>query len=105
MARQANDGRRVRPDQKQSIGAALLDRPVHDAQQTQTKHLLQEEMLRVSTALQQGRLAERARADVFEASLPGLTRQPIFTKRMDARVKPAHDDLSMRRHLLLRRAR
>src|ERR1017187_6311853 len=86
MARQANDGRRVRPDQKQSIGAALLDRPVHDAQQTQTKHLLQEEMLRVSTALQQGRLAERARADVFEGD--DRTTVESLNGMLDAVKKP-----------------
>ena len=86
MARQANDGRRVRPDQKQSIGAALLDRPVHDAQQTQTKHLLQEEMLRVSTALQQGRLAERARADVFEGD--DRTTVESLNGMLDAVIKP-----------------
>jgi len=31
--------------------------------------------------------------DYIYASLPGLTRQSIlFAKKMDARVKPAHDD-------------
>src|ERR1017187_4346799 len=86
MARQANDGRRVRPDQKQSIGAALLDRPVHDAQQTQTKHVLQEERLRVSTALQQGRLAERARAAVFEGD--DRTTAESLDGMRDAVIKP-----------------
>src|ERR1017187_3869471 len=62
MARQANDGRRVRPDQKQSIGAAVLDRPIHDAQETQTKNLLQEEILRLVEASRAGRLGERGRA-------------------------------------------
>jgi hypothetical protein len=38
-------------------------------------------------------------ADPFPSSLPGLTRQSIITKRshsflMDARVKPAHDELN-----------
>jgi methyl-accepting chemotaxis protein len=66
MARQANDGRRVRPDQNQSIGAAVLDRPVQDAQQTQDKHLLQEEILRLVEASRAGRLGERGRAEQFE---------------------------------------
>jgi methyl-accepting chemotaxis protein len=68
MARQANDGRRVRPDQNQSIGAAVLDRPVHDAQETQTKHLLQEEILRLVEASRAGRLGERGRAEQFEGN-------------------------------------
>src|ERR1035441_6872185 len=68
MARQANDGRRVRPDQNQSIGAAVLDRPVHDAQETQTKHLLQEEILRLVEASRAGRLGERGRVEQFEGN-------------------------------------
>src|ERR1017187_6113854 len=68
MARQANDGRRVRPDQKQSIGAAVLDRPIHDAQETQTKNLLQEEILRLVEASRAGRLGERGRAEQFEGN-------------------------------------
>jgi methyl-accepting chemotaxis protein len=68
MARQANDGRRVRPDQNQSIGAAVLDRPVHDAQETQKKGLLQEEILRLVDASRAGRLGERGRAEHFEGS-------------------------------------
>jgi hypothetical protein len=27
-----------------------------------------------------------------ESSLPGLTRQSILSKKMDARVEPAHDE-------------
>ena len=68
MARQANDGRRVRPDQNQSIGAAVLDRPLHDAQETQTKHLLQEEILRLVEASRAGRLGERGRVEQFEGN-------------------------------------
>src|ERR1039457_6914388 len=68
MARQANDGRRVRPDQKQSIGAAVLDRPIHDAQETQTKHLLQEEIFRLVEASRAGHLGERGRAEQFEGT-------------------------------------
>ncbi|MGA2194792.1 MAG: methyl-accepting chemotaxis protein [Bryobacteraceae bacterium] len=68
MARQANDGRRVRPDQNQSIGAAVLDRPVHDAQETQKKDLLQEEILRLVEASRAGRLGERGRAEQFEGN-------------------------------------
>jgi hypothetical protein len=34
-----------------------------------------------------------------EASLPGLTRQSIvLTKKMDARVKPGHDDAAIGAH-------
>ena len=66
MAKQANDGRRVRPDQDQSIGAAVLDRPVHDAKETQKQDLLQEEILRLVEASRAGRLGERGRAEQFE---------------------------------------
>src|ERR1039457_6479294 len=86
MARQANDGRRVRPDQNQSIGAAVLDRPVHDAQETQKKDLLQGEILRVSSALQQGRLAERARADQFEGD--DRTTVENLNGMLDSVIKP-----------------
>ena len=86
MARQANDGRRVRPDQNQSIGAAVLDRPVHDAQETQKKDLLQGEILRVASALQQGRLAERARADLFEGS--DRTTVENLNGMLDSVIKP-----------------
>src|SRR5271157_5413168 len=68
MARQGNDGRHVRPDQNQSIGAAVLDRPLHDAQETQTKYLLQEEVFRLVEASRAGRLGERGRAEQFEGN-------------------------------------
>ncbi len=87
MARQANNGRRVRSDQNQSIGAAVLDRPVRrGARETQTKRVLQEEILRVSSALQQGRLAERARADLFTGG--DRTIVESLNGMLDAVIKP-----------------
>jgi methyl-accepting chemotaxis protein len=87
MARQANNGRRVRSDQNQSIGAAVLDRPVRrGARDTQTKRVLQEEILRVSSALQQGRLAERARADLFAGG--DRTIVESLNGMLDAVIKP-----------------
>ena len=68
MARQVSDGRRGRPDRNASTGAAVLDSPAPHAQGTQTKNLLQEEILRLASALQQGQLAERARTDQFEGA-------------------------------------
>ncbi len=68
MARQTSDGRRVPPGRNASAGAAVLDRPEYDAPETQTKNLLQEEMLRVASALQQGQLAERARTGQFKGA-------------------------------------
>jgi methyl-accepting chemotaxis protein len=65
MARQGSNGRRVVPDQNPSIGAAVLDRPSDDVQENGTRGLLQEEILRLSFALQQGRLSERAQVDLF----------------------------------------
>ena len=66
MARQTGNGRSVGPTRNPSIGAAVLDRPIHDAGETKTKNLLQEELLRVGAALQQGHLAERAQVEIFQ---------------------------------------
>ena len=66
MARQVSDSRRVTPGANASTGAAVLDRPVRDVAKTQERNLLHEEILRIASALQQGRLAERAQADLFQ---------------------------------------
>ncbi|MGD0364778.1 MAG: methyl-accepting chemotaxis protein [Bryobacteraceae bacterium] len=66
MARQAGNGRSVGPARNPSIGAAVLDPPIHDEPEAKTRDLLQEELLRVGAALQQGHLAERARVDIFQ---------------------------------------
>ena len=50
MAKQVSDGRRGRPDRNASTGAAVLERPAPSAQGTQTKNLLQEEILRLVEA-------------------------------------------------------
>ncbi len=68
MARQASDSRVVRPGRNSSAGAAVLDRAVPDTPRTQTMHLLQEEIARLESALQQGHLTERARVDSFQGS-------------------------------------
>ncbi len=86
MTKQVNDRRRVAPGQKPSNGAALLDHPDHDAEKTQKKDLLQEEILRVATALQQGRLAERARAELFEGS--DRTVMESLNGMLDSVIKP-----------------
>jgi methyl-accepting chemotaxis protein len=86
MARQANDGRRVRPDQTRSTGAAVLDRPVPETSKTQTKDLLQAEILRVSSALQQGRLAERAQPDLFQGD--DRTIVESLNGMLDSVIKP-----------------
>ena len=67
MARQANDGRRVSPGRNLSTGAAVLDRPVTEAHETQTNDLL-EEILRLVEASHAGRLTERGKAERFEGS-------------------------------------
>ncbi|HEU0139673.1 MAG TPA: methyl-accepting chemotaxis protein [Bryobacteraceae bacterium] len=66
MRKQVNGGRRIRPDRNPSISTAVLDRPVPSAPRIQTKDRLGEEILRVTSALQQGGLSERVRADLFE---------------------------------------
>src|SRR5580658_1331010 len=91
MARQSGntqrtDARRVPPGRNQSTGAAVLDRPEHDAQETQRQHRLQEEIVRVATALQQGRLAERARAELFEGG--DRTVVESLNGMLDSVIKP-----------------
>jgi methyl-accepting chemotaxis protein len=86
MARQGNDGRRVSPGRNPSTGAAVLDRPANDAQEAQEKDLLQEEILRVASALQQGKLAERARAGQFEGG--GRAIMESLNEMLDAVIKP-----------------
>jgi len=68
MARQAGNGRSVGPTRNPSSGAAVLDPPAHDEPQMEDRHLLQEEILRLASALQQGHLTERARAEAFQGS-------------------------------------
>src|SRR6202142_1595593 len=65
MAR-ANDGGRVRSDRNPSTGAAVLDRPARKAPGTETKNLLQEEIVRLVEASHAGRLGERGRVERFE---------------------------------------
>jgi len=67
MARQVKDDRRVSPDRNPSTGAAVLDRPVTDERETQSRHLL-EEILRLVEASREGRLGERGRAEQFEGT-------------------------------------
>ncbi len=66
MAKPVSDGRRVPAGRNPSIGAAVLDRPVTDAREGQTKNLLQEEILRLVEASRAGRLDERGRVEQFE---------------------------------------
>jgi methyl-accepting chemotaxis protein len=86
MVKQVNDGRRVRRGQNSSIGAAVLDRPVADNRENPARSLLQEEILRLTSAIQQGRLAERARAD----GLQGGDRTIVESLNgiLDAVIKP-----------------
>ena len=97
MARQANDGRRVRPDQTRSTGAAVLDRPEPDTPKTQTKRSASGGNTPSAAALQQGRLAERAQADLFEGddravveSLNGMLDSVIKPVERVRRVRGPH---------------
>jgi methyl-accepting chemotaxis protein len=67
MATQVSDRRRVPPGRNPSTGAAVLDHPITDEQETQTQHLL-EEILRLVEASRAGRLGERGRAEQFEGT-------------------------------------
>ena len=86
MAKQANGSRRVPSGRNPSNGVAVLDGPVHDALETQTEGLLHEEILRVASALQQGRLAERVRADLFEGGDHTLVES--VNAMLDSVIKP-----------------
>ena len=86
MARQTGNGRSVGPERNRSVGAAVLDRPEHDAPETQNKELLQEEIIRVASLLQQGRLAERARADLFAGSDRAVVES--LNGMLDSVIKP-----------------
>ncbi len=86
MARQARNGQSVGSGLSTSTGAAVLDRPVTDASKTQTKDRLQEELLRVASALQQGHLAERARTDGFEGG--DRTVVESLNGMLDSVIKP-----------------
>src|ERR1035438_9788278 len=86
MARQTGNGRSVGPERNRSIGAAVLDRPEADASETQRKDLLQEEIIRVASALQQGRLAERARAELFGGSDRAVAES--LNGMLDSVIKP-----------------
>lgn len=68
MARQGNDIRRVPAGRNSSTGAAVLDRPVSQAQKTQKQSELEQEVLRVASAVQQGQLSERAHPGQFQGS-------------------------------------
>ena len=68
MARQTSGSRSVGSGRNQSTGAAVLDRPAANAQQTQTQELLQEEIRRLVEASRAGRLSERGRVEQFEGN-------------------------------------
>jgi methyl-accepting chemotaxis protein len=86
MARQGFDGRRAGPGRNPSHGAAVLELPEPDAPQAETKNRLQEEILRVATALQQGRLAERAQAELLSGG--DRTIAESLNRMLDAVIKP-----------------
>jgi methyl-accepting chemotaxis protein len=86
MARQAGNGRSVGPNRNPSGGAAVLDPPGHDESEAHRKDLLQDEIIRVASALQQGRLAERARADLFEGSDRAVVES--LNGMLDSVIKP-----------------
>jgi methyl-accepting chemotaxis protein len=82
MATQSFNGRRVGNGRNPSTGAAVLEHP----EESQTKNQLQEELLRVAFALQQGRLAERARTDAFKGA--DRTIMESLNGMLDAVIKP-----------------
>jgi len=85
MSRQVTNGRADRPDRYSSTGAAVMDRPATGGK-TQARELLQEEILRVGSALQQGRLAERAHGELFQGSDRAIL--DSVNGMLDAVIKP-----------------
>jgi methyl-accepting chemotaxis protein len=81
MARRASERSTFRPDQTPVIGTAVLD-----PTEVQGDNQLLEEVLRVTSALCQGRLAERARAGIFEGSDRKIAES--VNQMLDAVVKP-----------------
>ena len=67
-------------------GTAVLDRPVRGAAKTEKGNLLHEEILRIASALQQGRLAERARAELFVGSDRAIV--DSLNGMLDSVIKP-----------------
>jgi methyl-accepting chemotaxis protein len=86
MVKQANNGRRVGPGRSPSTGVAVLDRPAASATKARGKDQLQEEILRIGAALQQGRLAERAQTDLFHGS--DLAIVESINGMLDAVIRP-----------------
>jgi methyl-accepting chemotaxis protein len=68
MARETIASRRILLDGGESAGPAILDVPSAPARKAQAKHRLEEEIARIASALQQGRLEERVRTDLFQGS-------------------------------------
>jgi methyl-accepting chemotaxis protein len=86
MARQGSNGHGFRPGRDTSTGTAVLDREEAGGQETQTMNRLQEEILRVASDLQQGRLAERAQSGHFEGG--DRTILESMNGMLDAVIKP-----------------
>jgi methyl-accepting chemotaxis protein len=68
MARQSSSIRQVPSGRNSSTGAAVLDRPEFDESTAHGGNRLQQELLRLVHASQEGRLTERAKADEFKGN-------------------------------------
>lgn len=88
MARQDSNGHGVRPSRSMSTGAAVLDRPETHASATNGSDRLQEEILRLVRAAQEGRLTERANFEEFK----GNDRKVLegVNSILDALIAPLH---------------
>ena len=75
MARQDSNGHGVRPSRGMTTGAAMLDIEEADARETQSRHLLQQEVLRVASALKQGHLAETGASQSVRGWQPNRPRK------------------------------
>ncbi len=86
MARQGMYGHEVRSGGGSTTGAAVLGIEEADPRETQSRHLLQQEVLRVASALKQGRLAERAQAVQFDGG--NRTVLESLNEMLDAVISP-----------------
>ena len=86
MVKQQSGSRRVSSGRQSSNGAAVLDRPTPVNGEARPRRSMRDEIVRVSRAIQQGSLAERARLDNVE----GTDREAIedLNAMLDAVVNP-----------------
>ena len=88
MATQGSNGHGIRPNRDAASGVAVLDRPEIHMSTTKANDRLQEEMLRLVQASQEGRLTERANVEAFKGNDRKLLEG--VNSILDALIDPLH---------------